>query len=823
MKSILPFKRQLALLGTILLGYSAQAQVATTYNFSQSVGTYTAITGGTVLANAAMGNMDDEVFPITIPAFSFDGVSYTTAQVHTNGYLTFGSVSDLDYFGVSSTYNYDGVIAAFATDLDDAGSGAGARNIRVQQVGTEYIVQWQNVARYDVAGTGERISFQIRLNTANNEIKIVYGGTIVLGNDTYYPEVGLRGSDTNFATNVNNREVISTTGAWVNSLPGTDEFSTCHFDSNDPATLPAVGTTFTWTGAPDISASLLSFTSSNGCYGATEEVSLTLTNTGGTAIDFSVTPVTINSDVSGTNPMTFTPITINTGTLAANATQTVQLSPSYDMSAGGSSYIFNATLSMTGDIRPANNTLDQTILNQRPAPDYADITACSGEVVTLGGTSSVSPYNTSISNNTALPIPDEDPVGATSTIIVSGAGAALASDVTITLSSLTHTYTSDLTINLIAPDGSSIVLALEAGFDANFINTTFSDAAIDPISFGDNPFTGEYQPENPFSDLTGSANGTWQLQIVDNYGFDEGTLNEWSISFTSANSVVSYSWTPAANLSDATVSNPDATLTSTETYTVTVTDERGCTASDDVEVIISTPTVTASSDATGNMICEGESVVLTGGGNATDYDWDNSVSDGIAFEPASTGTYTVTGTDADGCTNTATITITVNPNPTAALTLPVSELCVYNNPLTLSGGSPASGSYSGTGVSGGSFNPAAAGTGTFTVTYLYTDGNGCSASATDNILVDACLGLEENTQTALQVYPNPGNGVFTISTGGSDLLTGINMVDAQGKTVPFELVGQTELTIDLSTAENGVYFLTGIVNGTTVISRLVKQ
>jgi hypothetical protein len=91
------------------------------------------------------------------------------------------------------------------------------------------------------------------------------------------------------------------------------------------------------------------------------------------------------------------------------------------------------------------------------------------------------------------------------------------------------------------------------------------------------------------------------------------------------------------------------------------------------------------------------------------------------------------------------------------------------------------------------------------------------------MLVDACLGLDENTLTTLQVSPNPGNGVFTVSTVGSDQLTGINIVDAQGKAVPFELVGQAELTIDLSSAENGVYFLSGTLNGTTVISRLVKQ
>ena len=900
MKSILPFKRRLALLGAILLGYSAQAQVATTYNFSQSVGTYTAITGGTVLANASMGNLDEDVFEVTIPAFSFDGVSYTTLYISTNGYVSFGEqMGTYEYDPISGPYTYTGAISAFGTDLDDAGSGAGARNIRVEQVGTEFIIQWQNVGRYDV--TGERISFQIRLNTTNNEIKIVYGGTITLGDNQTYPEVGLRGGDSNFSTNVNNREVTAATGAWVNSLAGTDEFSTCHFDSNDPATLPAAGTTFTWTGAPDISASAFTFTTSNGCYGETEEVSLVITNTGGSTIDFSVNPVTISADVSGTNPMTFAPITINTGTLAVNATQTVQLAPSYDMSEGGSNYVFDATITMTGDVRPANNDLNQSILNQRPAPDYQDLSACSGEVVTLAGTTDVSSYEVTLSNMTSLPIPDDDINGATSSILVSNAASINASDVTVTILNITHEYSSDITLTLIAPDGSSIDLAYQQGFGSNFINTTFSDAAADPIIFGDSPFTGSFQPEEAFSNLTGTANGTWQLLVVDDVAADAGVLNGWSISFNSPNSVVSYSWTPTANLSDASVSNPDATLTSTETYTVTVTDERGCTATDDVTVSISgtaptvlassdaignmicegesvtlsasgtatgftwnnsvtdgvafeptataeyivtgtdanncsnsdtitivvnsAPTVTASSDATGNAICEGESVTLTGGGTATSYDWDNSVVDGDDFEPASTTNYTVTGTDANGCTNTATITITVNPLPAVALSLPLSEMCVYHNALTLSGGSPASGSYSGTGVTSGTFNPATSGIGTFTITYMYTDANGCSDSATDNILVDACLGVEENTPVILNVFPNPGKGIYTISITDSDLLTGISIVDVQGKQVSFETSTSNgvDTIIDLGQAENGVYFLQATLNGNQVITRLVKQ
>lgn len=973
MKSILPFKNRLALLGMLLLGYSSQAQVATTYSFTQSAGTYTAITGGTVLANATMGNLDEDYFSVSIPSFKFDGIPYTTVYISTNGFISFGeSMDTYEYDPISGYYTYAGAVAAFGADLDDSGSGAGARNIRAQQVGNEFVIQWQNVQRYSV--TGERISFQIRLNTVTNEIAVVYGGTIVPGDDTGYPEIGLRGPDNDFATNVNNREILATTGAWLNSVQGTSEASNCYFDSNTPATIPAAGTTFKWTPMPDIEVQSFAFTSTNECYSATEAISLVVKNSGGSTIDFSVTPLTVNASVSGTNPMTFTPVVVNTGTLAAGATQTIQITPSYNMSLGGSSYTFDASISMTGDARPSNNTLSKTHFNYNPTVAYANLTSCpAGPGVMLTGTSNFSVYNPSANNNTAAVIPDDDPTGVTSTIVVSNAGSATASSVIATIENLMHTYTSDLTITLTAPDGSSVDLYVEetGGGDANLINTVFSDAATDPISNGVNPYTGSFQPNTPFSGLTGPANGTWQIHIVDNYALDAGTLNSWSLAFPGTNSIISYAWNPATDLSSASIQNPIASPASTTTYAVTVTDERGCTATDDVTVTVglpnvvansdagnticeggtltltgsgatsytwtngvtdgvtfepastatyvvtgmdasgcsntdtitvvvnSAPTVTASSDATGDMICEGNSVTLTASGTATNYTWNNSVTNGVAFEPASTATYivtgtdanncsntdtivvtvntsptvtassnaagntvcegtsvtltgggtatnfswdnsvvngvaftanntttyTVTGTDANNCSNTATITITVNQNPTVTFSLPISEMCVYHNPLTLSGGSPANGTYNGIGVTAGAFDPAAFGTGTYTLTYSFTDGNGCTTIAMDDILVDACLGVEENAPAILSVFPNPGKGIYTISITDSDLLTGISIVDVQGKQVSFETSTSNgvDTIIDLGQAENGVYFLQATLNGNQVIKQLVKQ
>jgi hypothetical protein len=94
----------------------------------------------------------------------------------------------------------------------------------------------------------------------------------------------------------------------------------------------------------------------------------------------------------------------------------------------------------------------------------------------------------------------------------------------------------------------------------------------------------------------------------------------------------------------------------------------------------SIPNVTAS--ATAYTICAGGSVTLTGAG-ATNYAWNNGVTDGIAFTPTLTDTFIVVGTDNNGCSDTASLTVVVEictgnlaynsnglsvfPNPSSAL------------------------------------------------------------------------------------------------------------------------------------------------------------
>ncbi|MDF3028813.1 MAG: hypothetical protein K0S23_3120 [Fluviicola sp.] len=218
-----------------LLGLPVFGQVSSN-TFTQSSGTYTSITGGTVLWSSTF---DENISSaITIPAFSFNCTSYTQLYVSANGYISFGSAPTTNYTPITGT-DGSGIIAAFAIDLAQSGAGGASPEVRYQNIpaSNEFVIQWKDVGRFNISG--DRISFQIRLNYATNVIKIIYGGTINANNATSpTAQVGLRGL-TN--TDFNNR---STTTNWAATTAGGANTASCQFSNTIK---PASGLTFTYT------------------------------------------------------------------------------------------------------------------------------------------------------------------------------------------------------------------------------------------------------------------------------------------------------------------------------------------------------------------------------------------------------------------------------------------------------------------------------------------------------------------------------------------------------------------------------------------------
>jgi len=168
------------------------------------------------------------------------------------------------------------------------------------------------------------------------------------------------------------------------------------------------------------------------------------------------------------------------------------------------------------------------------------------------------------------------------------------------------------------------------------------------------------------------------------------------------------------------------------------------------------------------------------------------------------GTYTVTQT-VNGCTSSV-ATISAAPfTPPSVTFATLNDVCINTPIVTLTGGFPAGGTYSGIAVAAGQFDPFAAGFGTFAINYNYTDENGCSGSATQNIFV-GCAGLDENTGNILSIYPNPTSGQFTISSSVA-IISQINVYDEMGRLVERVSKNENQVNIDLSQYANGIYSL----------------
>jgi hypothetical protein len=252
----------------------------------------------------------------------------------------------------------------------------------------------------------------------------------------------------------------------------------------------------------------------------------------------------------------------------------------------------------------------------------------------------------------------------------------------------------------------------------------------------------------------------------------------------------------------------------TQTYSVIGTAANGCSDTATVTVTVNAlPDVNAGPD---QSICEGNSVTLSGSGAPT-LTWDNNVQNGSTFTPTVTQTYTLTGTNASGCTAVDQVTVTVNQAPTVSLG-PDTVVCENNFPYQITAtGSPGA-SYSWD--NGATGNPISVSTaGTYVVTI--TDNNGCTA--TDDIVVesDPCAGIVEHGMSII-LYPNPFNeNVQIISSESIDAL--LEVYGSDGRIVYTTRMNGQQSTLNLANLARGNYTVKIVHNGTTHITKLVKQ
>ena len=277
----------------------------------------------------------------------------------------------------------------------------------------------------------------------------------------------------------------------------------------------------------------------------------------------------------------------------------------------------------------------------------------------------------------------------------------------------------------------------------------------------------------------------------------------------SASGGTNYSWSGPNGFSSS-QQNPfinNISSLQSGTYSVIVTDAGGCVYNAATTLVVNaSPTISIS--ATDTSICVGSSTMLTASG-AISFVWNSGNTSATEnSSPVASTTYSVTGTGANGCSNTATFIVTVNPLPVITIDSTQLNFCITDAAINLSA-NPATGSWSGTGISGNIFDPAAAGQGTHTVVYSVTDGNGCYNVDSISLGVDLCTAVADISQNQfLSVFPNPSEGLIHLQMNYNPNTHQIFVYNLLGEEMLNYLITNDKTTIDLTNKiEKGIYFL----------------
>ena len=298
-------------------------------------------------------------------------------------------------------------------------------------------------------------------------------------------------------------------------------------------------------------------------------------------------------------------------------------------------------------------------------------------------------------------------------------------------------------------------------------------------------------------DLTGVPAGSYTVVVTDLNGCTATTsatltqpVSALNLSFTQTDVLCFGGSTGAINLTVAggtpgyTYAWSNGAITqdlsglSAGTYSVTVTDLNGCTAT--TSVTITQPSAAVSLSQTNSpVLCFGAStgaidLTVAGGTAPYTYSWSNgAITQDLTNVP--TGTYTVVVNDANGstggCTATTTVTIT---QPAAAINITstqVNNLCNGGSTgsidVTVTGGTaPYTYSWS-NGALTQDISGLSAGTYTLNVDDLHGPGGGCSATATFTITQPANPVALSHTQTNVACFGGTTGSINLSVTGGT--------------------------------------------------------
>lgn len=389
---------------------------------------------------------------------------------------------------------------------------------------------------------------------------------------------------------------------------------------------------------------------------------------------------------------------------------------------------------------------------------------------------------------------------------------------------------------------------------SNFVADNYNPCVNQNVNFSDNSsntptsWSWSFQNGNPSSStsqnptVSFTSAGTFTVSLVATNGVGAGstytqtitvlplpsvTVTPTSYSMCVGTSVTftatggsTYAWSGTGGTNSTATYSP----LFSQNYTVTAA-ANGCTASTVATVtVVQLPTVSVVPN--NPSVCQGGVLTFTASGATTSYNWSNGggTNSVATYTPTSSGTYTVSGNSSGCIGNPVNVNYTVNPLPTVSMNALSSPMCDIAGLQTLSA-TPSGGTFAGTGVSGGNFDPSV-GAGSYTIYYSYTDANNCSGIDSQNVVVQSCVGIKETGQTTFwSVYPNPGNENIWVQVEDANSGFEVLICDITGRIVyeRKEGKGVQKIKVDISKWPSGMYFVKLRLNGAISIKKIVKE
>jgi len=837
-------KVYLASICILLLPFCISAQVSN-YVFTQSSGTYSTISGGTVFGNTTS---DDQVFvdPLLplggfggtngpgIPIgfnFTFNSILFDRIGINNNGWIFFGqsganpsvnSNSSNGYVGISATSTAPAPlqhrVAALSRDLQAQVGG----DLRVETIGTApnrvCVVQWNNYRKF--AATGDNYNFQIRLNETSDVVEVAYG-TFINNATTGFVEVGLRGA-TN--TDFNNRSV-PVTGNWATSTAGLTNNATAAL--NGTGLIPSSGQYYRWTPPSPCSSMPASNSAISSqsliCPNAGVQLSIasSYTNTG-------IIYQWFSSTLSAVGPFAAIPgatlSTVPSGSLLTNSYFNVAITCTVSAQTTTSSVQSVMIAGTTTNSVPYFEGFEGISLNNQlpncswsttsPSLICQTYTAANGNnrIPRTGtkfasfrfGTNANGDYfytngiqlEPAITYSASMWYITDGLVGwqNLSMGIATTQAAASVTNIATLPGVPSGQFYQALTNTFVVQTAGIYYLSIRCVGSAGPQFLTFDDISITaPCSLNLPPLTiissSSVICSNESIVLNAVGNGS---HVWSNGGFGS------SISVAPGSSTV------------ISVSNTHSFLPCINNATFSIT-------------VLPTPPVTIF--APQSSVCVGSPITLYGFG-ATQYNWSTAQSGAaVVVSPVASTIYSVMGIwSINSCVNTATQAITVLNLPTILVSSSnQNALCTGESAtLSVTGQNLVNYSWSSNNITINTSQAVVAPLLTTTYSVSATDIFGCTAKSTLTQIVSICAGVGESAELeSLQLYPNPTSSHLKIN--GLKSGSSLKVTDMTGRIIAEHAGISGEFDLDFSQLNSGIYFINVNTNGAARTYKILRQ